>query len=399
MRLSVPGTFLLAAAIAIAATRAPACLQYSEAKRIEMSWNADDVRAMTGRFLHLPPEFERRRLDLARARFAAEGTLALEQYDAAAVAADRLHLFDEAIEWMTRKRDAIDRLGPDPATRRLHEYRYHANLGTHHAHRWIASGASDTDRADLHRAVEHIETAIRIEPGAHYGREGYQLRALVWLRDARRTDGEMRTLPDFLNLKSDPSVPVADQTAALEGDLDKAEDGLLGLMTLGAAWESVDVLNALARVYEAQGKRGETIMARLRMDELIDEGRGSLFPGAPKGNALKRITGIAGDSRLHVDRNFRRRYDDFRYQASLYRERTGDFVRAQLARGLHPDTHDDFWTGYSEPNVDGLREPFLHRTARRHRGALLLAGGVGLFLGASGIAQRFRSGRGKRRTR
>jgi len=78
---------------------------------------------------------------------------------------------------MARKRERLDQ-SPDAE----HEYRYLANLGTFHAHRWIGNGGDRESLSDLEIAADLIRRAIELNPDAHFGRERYQLLAIEWLR-------------------------------------------------------------------------------------------------------------------------------------------------------------------------------------------------------------------------
>ena len=75
--------------------------------------------------------------------------------------------------------------------------------------------------------------------------------------------------------------------------------GLAGLVVLGNAWESVDIFHALNVALQrdslgyARGRDGGrntlAYFAWLRCRELIDAGKGSMLPDAPKGEALKAL--------------------------------------------------------------------------------------------------------------
>ena len=76
-------------------------------------------------------------------------------------------------------------------------------------------------------------------------------------------------------------------------EADDAIRGLAGLIVLGNAWESVDVFNALdvglqhdslGYAKEREGGRNTlAYLAWLRCRELIDSGKSSILPDAPKG--------------------------------------------------------------------------------------------------------------------
>jgi hypothetical protein len=55
---------------------------------------------------------------------------------------------------MARKKAALDGLPQDAKATREHLYRYLANLGTFHAHRWVRKGSRRDDLEDLRRSRE-----------------------------------------------------------------------------------------------------------------------------------------------------------------------------------------------------------------------------------------------------
>ena len=134
------------------------------------------MEVITGRFERNPPLFYEMRLARVSNKIKAQPTK-LELYDDAGVACDRLHKGDEAIAWMKQKRA---HLKPFPQDKE-HWYRYHANLGTFQAHRWLRSGADRKKIGEMKAARDNIKRAIQINPDAHFGREKYQLMAMEWI--------------------------------------------------------------------------------------------------------------------------------------------------------------------------------------------------------------------------
>jgi hypothetical protein len=102
-------------------------------------------------------------------------------------------------------------------------------------------------------------------------------------------------LPNLLDWSPD-GYP-SDQVDPKEAD--DTVRGLAGLVVLGNAWESVDVFNALKVALELDtldfgslqdgGRNTLAYLAWLRCNELIDAGKGSMLPDAPKGQALKSL--------------------------------------------------------------------------------------------------------------
>lgn len=290
------------------------------------------LEIVTGRFERYPPEYYLMRLERVSQELQMSPT-ELALYDDAGVASDRLGKPDKAIEWMERKRAELDKLDqPD----REHEYRYHANLGTFLAHRWLKERVGD----DLQRAEEHIAKAIEINPDAHFGREIVQLEAIRWIR-AREANELADDLGTYLLSKIDPDKP--EQPITLE----KLIEGLQGLIVLGAAQESVDIHAALAHALAegnvVSGRQDAVVgyMAELRVDELMANGAKPLYTETE----YKPAAAVIQDHRVPV---LRRQYQDLRRQNERWAEQREKYMLERLRNGLHPDTHPEFWAGYRE---------------------------------------------------
>ena len=92
----------------------------------------------------------------------------------------------------TNTEEAMRRVSlPDPAPARMSAYRTHANLGTHliHASLRAALQGDASERRRLEQGLEHIRTAIGIRPGAHFGREEWQVNAVETLLAHMDGDG------------------------------------------------------------------------------------------------------------------------------------------------------------------------------------------------------------------
>jgi hypothetical protein len=324
---------------------ASACLWDRDTLATEVRGMPNVVRVITGRFERNPPLFYELRLKRLAVDVASNPGM-LELYDDAGVACDRLGRGDEAIRWMAKKREQMDRAG-DSATVRDHWYRYYANLGTFHAHRWVRGGANRKELADLKRARDLIAAAIKINPNAHFGREKYQLMAIEWLLSAPKVPGGEGRLPDLFGT-----------AYAVEKPHD-AVAGLIGLIALGNAWESVDIFNALTKALRADGYRASVAhLAYLRASELIDQGRKSMLPGAPTGESLKKML-IGSSTAVHPDvqQGVETTYRDLRREAEQYQAQRTAYMTAGLQAGRHPDTDPNFWEGYREPPPPEIRDP------------------------------------------
>jgi hypothetical protein len=213
--------------------------------------------------------------------------LRLEAYDNIAASADRLLQPDQALDALAKKRALLDELVASGGWHREHEYRYHANRGTVLVHRWLRVGApreTAEDFADLVQAREHIARAIAINPDAHFWREIVQIEVMNWLlwvcrRSPEESGGSFgeRELAEYLVPRQIPHG-VRLNRAPSQLSHEKAVEGLLGLMVLGNAWESVDVSFALAMLLsDVRNQPTENINASLgglalrRAKQLVDQ--------------------------------------------------------------------------------------------------------------------------------
>ena len=138
-----------------------ACLWDRDTLRDESPEAENAIRTITGRFVRFPDRYYEMRLERVSKKIA--GTPQnLGFYDDAAVAADRLHLGSEAVDWMVKKKVEMDRQGlPDNHN---HRYRYHANLGTILFHKWMREGMPPETIGDAKTGRDHIAKAIHINP-------------------------------------------------------------------------------------------------------------------------------------------------------------------------------------------------------------------------------------------
>ena len=280
---------------------------------------------LTGRFERNPALFYEQRVARVEKELAAKpNEFAL--YDDIAVALDRLHQDDSAIAWMQKKRVVLERIAPRESLMKPewkeHWYSYHANLGTFYAHRWI-SKHNEHDLADLKQARDHIARAVEIKPEAHFGREPVQLLVIQWLLDGRK-----ESLADFLE-----SEFPAENAAVIEG--------LAGLVVLGAAWESVDLFDAIAHFLKKE--RNVAILAQFRVDELVKAGRKSFFSA---------FAASTPDDESWV----KSRYDELRQEADSWQQNRTEYLLVRLKAGRHPDTDPGFWNDWHPRPL-----PYQHR--------------------------------------
>lgn len=353
-----------------------ACLWDRDTLASEAAGIPEVIRVITGRFERNPSLYYEMRLKRVAAELESKPE-ALELYDDAAVACDRLGRSEQALVWMEKKRQRLERLGLPESAARDHWYRYYANAGTFHAHKWVRSGANRTHLEDVKQARDLIAKAIEINPNAHFGREKYQLKAIDWLIEPPKVTDKDHQLPNLLTTE----YRVTDAAEAVRG--------LTGLIVLGNAWESVDIFNALAKAIQSDEDRSSPArMARLRACELIDKGQKSLIPTAPTGEKLKKLV-MGSDMRLDKDK--KQEVDDvyarLRAEADKWHEQRTAYMMARLQTGKHPDTDPDFWRDYKETAPPEIKDTLLAKI-RSYDLTVVVA-----FLAASGAVILFLSQR------
>ena len=344
-------TLLLAAA-------SPVCLWDTDTLKTEAAGAPGVVEAIVGRFDRFPARYYEMRLERVSGLLATEPD-ALAAYDDAGVACERLGRGDEAIEWMGRKRAALDRLAARGEVDAHHEYTYLANLGTFHVHRRLRSGAKADATLDLEEGRDLLRAAIELNPDAHFGRERWQLMGVEWLVELAATpliqSSEVGPAATFLPIGTDGG-PWLGRNELEKAGYDDAVEGLVGLITLGSAWESVDVVIALELALIDRGDGHLARVASLRATELLNSGHESL---ARSGSGL-------GYDAIELPSNYLYPQDaakldaffvEARASADAWRFRRNEFVLGRLAEGRHPDTDPSFWRGWKDrpamPTIPG----------------------------------------------
>ncbi|HEX8834850.1 MAG TPA: hypothetical protein VF719_11650 [Abditibacteriaceae bacterium] len=387
---------IVASCLCLSAT-AYACINDRDSDTLEREGKGlpPVLQIVTGRFERNPPQYFEMRLARVTKELAANPNQ-LSLYDDAAVASDRLGRSAEAITWIEKKRTVLQKMAPSPETKdkALREawYRYYANGGTFIAHRWIHDGADRTKIAEMKTARAMIAKAIHIKPDAHFGREKYQLMAMDWIIKAP-VDAN-HSLTNSINLYADESkgmMAEEKQHFLKQHGLTDAVEGLTGLVALGAAWESVDVFYSLQGALNYAGKGNTEEMVRLRTIELIDRGRTSLHPDAPLASQLKFAIASpfvppAGQY-THSQRT--EIFQRLRDEADDYHARRTAYTTERMNKGLHPDTHPDFWKEWHDAGPPPAR-PF---TFWEKRGSSILL--IGLTLVASLVGLKVKTRRRK----
>lgn len=371
------------------------CLWDSDTLRAEAAGAPGMVETIVGRFDRYPPLYYQMRLERVTAELEADPTL-LAAYDDAGVACDRLGRYDEAIAWMAKKRIALD-AAPDEE----HEYRSMANLGTFHAHRWLANGADRAAMADMERARDLIAQAIDLNPDAHFGRERYQLMALDWILQPAHLEPMSRE-PSTI-LAADPALANRG-SGFIMGELEgtahaDAGVGLAGLVALGNAWTSFDVFFSLGDALQGGGDSSLAALAWLRAEEIALDGGQSLHPDY---NAAGFRARQFADRHLHDTSAIEAFYKGARAEADARHAARTAYITERLEQGQHPDTHPDFFAAWVEPSsMPAMPNGFLGRGGNEATILIALivvaATGVGVFLALVAIVVTFLVIRRKRR--
>lgn len=367
--------FTVAALVcSVLAVTAHACLWDRDTLAAEARGLPGITEIITGRFDRFPPLFYKMRLERVVGEIAADADN-LELYDDAGVACDRLGRSDEAIGWMERKLGVMDRLEKSGVDVGEHRYRYLANLGTFHIHRWLKSGADREDMADVERSRELIAAAIELNPEAHFGRERYQLLAIEWILDPPTGEGPGRTLlhkiPEYMRFEWGTSDHKLEQI----GYADSVE-GLSGLIALGNAWESSDVYMALAFALADQELHVLATLCMIRVQDLSLRATGGRLPDRIGDRELLR-PGHAMILDGYTD-ELRAFYVDATEEAANWVNARNQYAMDRLERGIHQDTDPSFWDDWTEPSSAPDFPAIPTFSHKPEIGILLALGGIGL---------------------
>ena len=198
------------------------------------------------------------------------------------------------------------------------------------------------------RARDHIQRAIKIKPKAHFGREKYQLAALEWMIYLVKSPGgnDYDRKETFLTTK----------------DLDQprpAIEGLSGLVVLGNAWESVDIFNALRLELASDQKPTLALLAQLRCEELIKNGKTSL--STDYDDSLEAQFKLVKKTRRFVPppifpEDITTAFYALRKEAEQWQKTRTNYMIIRLQQGRHPDTDKTFWNEYSKTPPPSLEE-------------------------------------------
>ncbi len=169
-------------------------------------------------------------------------SLELTDFDDLAVAYEHLDRRDEAVQTMALKAEALARTPSEE-----HQYRYHANLGTFHAH----GGHFD-------RALMELRTAVEINPDAHFGRERFQIELIEYVAAAKKEPGVWNRsflrhsgykLPMLIGTHwMDHMDSTGDPSELRELDWDEAHKAIGGMLRFGGL-EGAELYRSLGELY------------------------------------------------------------------------------------------------------------------------------------------------------
>ena len=344
--------------IGVCAAPLGACLWDTDTLAQESAGMPDVKVVIVGGFARNPDLYYEMRLERV-SKLLAEDADNLEAYDDAGVACSRLGRNDEAIEWMEKKKAAMDRMGYAETEQPNHHYRYCANLGTFYVHRWFQDGATMDALVDLEAGRDLSAQALEENPDAHFGREKYQLKFIDWVltkphyydeSDPAKEAGQRRGwIPNFLDLgKTDRFMPsTSDNDHLKEMGLEDAITGLCGLITLGAAWESVDAFYTLALLLQIDGRSAFAYFALLRVKELLEDGKhffASEVPLTPEGITDAEFSFLRFPTKDKSGATAE--FLALRRKADEWQDARAEYVVTRMLEGRHPDTDSDFWDDF-----------------------------------------------------
>jgi hypothetical protein len=142
-------------------------------------------------------------------------------------------------------------------------------------------------------------------------------------------------------------------------DNNVAARGLSGLIVLGAAWESIDIFNALQAALSIR-HAPVAYLASLRTRELAKEGKRSLYPGAPSGPKLVEVLNPPeGSVMIHAEQRpgIEKQYVKLRAEADEFQKRRTDYMMERLKAGRHPDTDTTFWKEWRDAGPPVIDDP------------------------------------------
>ena len=315
--------FLLTqACLAALLASATACMWDRDTLKRDYAEFPTTVEAIVGRIDREPALYYEMRRDRV-AKAIASGDQTPELYDDIAVAESRLGHQQSAITWMSKK--AKLKLNDDQ------RYRMYSNLGTFQFLQWLANGKQE--KALIEAGIHSIESGLKINPNAHFGREKVQLAFMNW---ALTVQDPKDSLKEFYDPLSELYETLGGKHLAPE---QSALKGLTGLIVLGEVWESPDIMAAVVANLHSGSMR---FFAILRAQELIAASHKSIVPAKFESDMTEFDSELYPEYVDGVTAEFHR----LRKLADEYRRDRLAFEMPRLKAGRHPDTDPAFWNGW-----------------------------------------------------
>ncbi|RYG48819.1 hypothetical protein EON79_03340 [bacterium] len=358
------------ASLAFASVWASACINDRDTVASELRQSPEVGRSLVGWFDRLPEDYYRQRIN----RLNAKGALTPNEYDDLSVAYERMGRSKEALE-VIEKKAKLPLKGEDL-------YRLHANRGTFLLILWLKGGAKIEDMSLVERGERDITTAVRLKPGSHFGRESTQLELMRWLIAAKKQPEKAGGLGQWL---------AEHTTEAQRNETQPSHSkGLAGLISLGAAWEMVDVAAALAYLESLKRHYQMAEFARMRVDELRKSGKRAFNPSGVEEDMYALATEDPGARHTYTAEC----YLLLRTAADERNAALTTFVENRIDDHRHPDTEPSFWKAWEEPalpKLPGRPSPFT--PAVQNVFVPVLVGGAGVLIVSAILLDRRRRGR------
>lgn len=315
--------------VALAASAlAAACYWDYDTLREEAKGNLNAVDAIVGRVRRFPPTYYEKRIEIATPK-ANQGDF--DAYDSIAVAYSRLGKQDEAIQWIREKRAAM-KAAPARASKEV-QYRTESNEGTFWLVKWLSAKPDERKKAWLETSRTQIAQALAIDPNAHFGREQVQLDYIDYCLNPK----EDETFQQFARAK----IATGGHRAPSFEEETKRQEGVIGLIVLGAAWENPDIIAAIPREGGPPEKNDSTFVDLA--NERIGELTGLPVPSEPVIQKPWSYTKWMSANEASNKAN----YKILRENAKQFQAHLSEFVTRRVKEGLHPDKDGDrFWDGY-----------------------------------------------------
>lgn len=309
------------------------CLWDRDTLNAEADGRTEVINAIIGNYDQFPPEYYQHRVDRVTEEHKSQPN-SLELYDDLGVAWDRLGKSDLAIEVMKTKNEVLEQLGESHPDYSEHQYRYLANIGTFHIHRWFQNGKNFNEKEDLLIGRDFIDEAIKLNPDAHFGREVYQLMIVDWLIDMGK---ESR----WNVLSSHQELFFSDNPNS-EENIAKSIVGLTGIITIGSGSESIELFNTLSYQLQREDSNSVAYLAFQRSVELLAEGKNFILSDYITSEE-KEYYRSSFHSHIEDTAPLYKWYKKARLQAKESNSNRINYLMRMLQNKQHPDTHPEIW--------------------------------------------------------